>query len=102
MPSHHNRVLTINGGSSSLKFAVFRAGAALERIGSGIFERIGHENAQLTTVDANSGGRQERRVSLPDHAACVPLLVEVLATSDAPLQAIGHRVVHGGTRHRDP
>jgi acetate kinase len=96
------QLLTINGGSSSLKFAVFRAGAALERLGSGTFERIGHDNAQLTTVDPNSGAREEQRLSLPDHAACVPLLVDLLAKSDAPLKAIGHRVVHGGTRHRDP
>ena len=94
-------LLTINGGSSSLKFAAFRTAPALTRVRTGTFERIGQADAQLTAVDPAGGRREQRRVSLPDHAACVPILIEVLRSMDAP-GAIGHRVVHGGTRHRAP
>src|SRR5262249_54334801 len=93
-------VLTINGGSSSLKFAVFRS--ADERNASWTFSRIGNTDAQLRPVEASSGARQERKLSLPDHAACIPPLVDVITKSNAALAAIGHRVVHGGTRHREP
>lgn len=92
-------LLTINGGSSSLKFAAFRTAPALTRLGAGTFERIGQADAQLTTVDPIAGTGRQRRVPLPDHAACVPLLIDALHTA-APPRAIGHRVVHGGPRHR--
>lgn len=95
------RVLTINGGSSSLKFAVFRTGAALERLGAGGFERIGSDDS-LLSIDLPAGTRREQRLPLPDHAACVAALIEALPPSVLPPSAIGHRVVHGGTRHRDP
>ncbi len=37
------RILTINGGSSSIKFALFEAGNSLQRILGGAIERIGLE-----------------------------------------------------------
>jgi acetate kinase len=94
-------LLTINGGSSSLKFAVFRTAPSLARTRTGTFERIGHADAQLTSADPIAGTRQQRPVALPDHAACVPILIDALGMSDPP-RAIGHRVVHGGSRHRAP
>ena len=97
-----DRVLTINGGSSSLKFALFRTAPSLARVLSGVFERIGRGDAQLTTVDAASGARKQRGVAVADHAACVPILLDVVGQSTSAVRAIGHRVVHGGTRHRAP
>jgi acetate kinase len=94
-------LLTINGGSSSLKFAVFRTTPALTRAHAGTFERIGQADARLTTVDPIAGTRQPRGVPLPDHAACVPVLIDALQTASPP-RAIGHRIVHGGRRHRAP
>jgi hypothetical protein len=53
-------ILTINGGSSSLKFAVFAAAGPIERVLSGRVERVGHEESRLILSDG--GGR---RGSLP-------------------------------------
>jgi len=93
-------VLTINGGSSSLKFAAFR-NAPLARVLTGTFERIGSDDARLTVSDSTTGKRP-RPLPRVDHAGCVPVLVDVLAQSGASPSAIGHRVVHGGARHRQP
>src|SRR5689334_10106939 len=96
-------ILTINGGSSSLRFALFRVGQPLERVLAGKFERIGLPDAKMAVTEPPGNQKQERGINAPDHGACVPLLVELLQAKLATgLTAIGHRVVHGGTRYRDP
>jgi acetate kinase len=97
-------LLTINGGSSSLKFALFRAGRPPGRLASGRIERIGLPGPILTLEDRSSARTERRAVDAPDHASCVPILAGLLADRvrfDA-IGAIGHRVVHGGPRHGAP
>src|SRR5262250_2052135 len=74
-------ILTVNSGSSSLKFALFRAGGDLVRIVTGTFARIGGDYAELSATELASGVAHQRRLALPDHAACEPPLVtgDVLA-----------------------
>ena len=100
-PAH--RVLTINSGSSSLRFALF-AGAGLDRVLAGRFERIGRGDAVLTVTDARTQATDEQPVAAPDHVACAPPLLHALerASRDLVLSVIGHRVVHGGPRYSDP
>jgi acetate kinase len=97
-------VLAINSGSSSLRFALFNALDSPAQILAGKFDRIGLPDARLSFTNASANLREERAVETPDHAACVPLLVELLAkqTGLGAVSAIGHRVVHGGPRYRDP
>src|SRR5216117_461599 len=97
-------VLTINSGSSSLRFALFKADEALPQILIGKFDRIGLSDARLSFTDLLSKQSDERRIEAPNHVACVPLLVELLEkkTGVSAISAIGHRVVHGGPRYRDP
>jgi acetate kinase len=97
-------ILTINGGSSSLKFALFRAGKDPARELDGKFERIGLERGKLTFTDASTGRREERPFDAPNHIACVPLLEEVLRQKGKmeAVQSVGHRVVHGGPRYTAP
>jgi len=97
-------VLTINSGSSSLRFALFNALEALPQILIGKFDRIGLSDARLSFTDLLSKQSDERRIEAPNHVACVPLLVELLEkkTGVSAISAIGHRVVHGGPRYRDP
>lgn len=94
-------ILAINGGSSTLKFALFQTGAPLARALSGSIDRIGTPNGTFTWVHAGIGER--RTVSVPTHVACLELLVGCIKDHlvQHPLVAIGHRVVHGG-RYRDP
>jgi acetate kinase len=97
-------ILTINGGSSSIKFALFRTGQAMERALSGKIERIGLPDAVLTLADSAGGGPERKNISARDHAACVGFLVSALEQKVrfAEVLAIGHRVVHGGARYAEP
>jgi len=97
-------VLAINSGSSSLRFALFKAGESLAQILTGKFERIGLSDAGLSFTDVRANQSDERRIDAPNHVACVPLLVELLEqkAGDCSISAIGYRVVHGGPRYRDP
>lgn len=88
-------VLTINGGSSSLKFALFEAGDPPKRLVTGRFERIGTPDAQFRLGDS-----APVPAVAPDHGACVPLLMD--AIGDASVDAVAHRIVHGGPHYFDP
>lgn len=96
------RILTINGGSSSLKFALFeQADPAAQRI-SGRVDRIGLKNARWLV---DRGGRAEdRSVDAPNQMAAVHLLIEWLERTVGleSIAAIGHRIVHGGSRYSRP
>ncbi|HZG10362.1 MAG TPA: acetate/propionate family kinase [Allosphingosinicella sp.] len=100
-------VLSINAGSSSIKFALFGLGAndALEPICAGKIEGIGSA-PHLIARDAAGQILAERRwedVSL-GHDTFLDELLSWLETSGGAcrLVAIGHRVVHGGTEFFAP
>ncbi len=96
-------VLTINGGSSSLKFGVFAAVEPIERVLSGCVERVGLEGARLI-VSAGGRGSEERAVEALDQAVAAGLVIERVAKDPglAGIAAVGHRVVHGGDRFVEP
>src|SRR5664280_2435165 len=98
------RILTINGGSSSIKFAVFEAGDPLRRILEGGVERIGLPEATFVVKDLNQTDNFSRLVTAPDHTVAVGILmdwIEERSRRDA-LTAVGHRVVHGGPKYNKP
>src|ERR1043166_601860 len=72
------QVLTINSGSSSLKFAVFRLTDRLAQVLTGKIERIGFPGARFLVHDVLDRKREESAISAPDHVACVPVMVEWL------------------------
>jgi acetate kinase len=97
-------VLTVNGGSSSIKFALFETGGPLRRILSGAVERIGLADAVLRVKSATPSDDLARPVQAPDHIAAVGALmdwIEERGDRDG-LAAVGHRVVHGGPRYGEP
>jgi len=98
------RILTINGGSSSIKFALFEAGDSLRRILEGGIERIGLPEATLRVKGVNQADNFSRPVTATDHTVAVGALmdwIEQRIGRDA-LTAVGHRVVHGGPKYHDP
>ena len=98
------RILTINGGSSSIKFALFEVDSALKRILHGAVERIGLPEAALRVQGLAPADNFSRLVNAPDHATAVGALmdwIEKRMGHDA-LTAIGHRVVHGGPKYSGP
>jgi acetate kinase len=94
-------ILTINGGSSSIKFALYRAKAPDVRLLAGRIERIGLPKSTLTISDgANRSRRQAIRA--PDHRAAAEFLIQWLEDHGgfANVAGAGHRVVHGGLKLR--
>ena len=104
MKSAGFRVLTINGGSSSIKFALFEVGAALRQILGGELERIGPPEATLRVKGSNPADNFSRPVTAADHTAAVGALMEWIEEHSGrdALAAVGHRVVHGGPKYSEP
>jgi acetate kinase len=76
MKSAKPRILTINGGSSSIKFALFEAGDSLRRILEGGIERIGSPEAALRVKGLNPADNFSRSVTAPDHTVAVGALMD--------------------------
>ncbi|QKG58788.1 acetate/propionate family kinase [Hymenobacter sp. BRD128] len=103
----HQVVLTINGGSSSIKFAVYALGAAgsePQRGLAGQLERIGRPGTCLTVPGPAPGQPSSQPVDAADQPAAIRFLLDWLARQPAfpTVQAVGHRVVHGGPAHQAP
>ncbi len=122
------RILTINAGSSSIKFALFDAAQPPRRILSGGIDRIGLPGAALRvkSADGASGSAKagdesasiSQPITAPDSAAAVAALMQWLEqwmqpgphqgleneqhTGPNALTAVGHRVVHGGPKYWQP
>ena len=95
-------ILTLNAGSSSLKFAAFRLvrGAEPALLASGQVEGIG---ASATGSVKTAAGETvelsfERPLARVDHAGAMAAILGWLAKAgyDSSIVAVGHRVVHGG------
>jgi acetate kinase len=93
------RILTINGGSSSTKFALFEAADSLRRILQGGIERIGLPEATLRVKGLNRADNFSRSVTAPDHTLAVGILIR---SGHDSVTAAGHRVVHGGPKYSEP
>ena len=104
MKPAEQRILTINGGSSSIKFALFEAGDSLRRILEGAIERIGLPHATLRVKGLNPADEFSRPLAAPDHAAAVGALMDCIEqrSGRGSLTAVGHRVVHGGPKYSKP
>ena len=95
-----SRILTLNGGSSSIKFAVFDGEL---RVLHGGIERIGRTDASLQVVNAD-GAREQQSLAATDFAQTIASLCQWLDTRIdlGSITVVGHRVVHGGPRHFEP
>ena len=96
-----NRILTVNGGSSSIKFALYQAGEPFVKTLHGAIDRIGLGGTKLI-FDAGSLP-DTLEISASDHKSAANVLIDWLEkqTGFAAVAAIGHRVVHG-MRHIEP
>ena len=100
----HAGVLTINGGSSSIKFALFETGDSFRRILEGGIERIGLPEATLQVKGLNQADNFSRPVTASNHTAAVGLLMDWIEDHREryAFTAVGHRVVHGGPKYSKP
>lgn len=92
------RILVINAGSSSIKYQLIDV-ATRRKLVTGLAERIGEETSVLT----HGAHRVECR--LADHEEGLKAVLAAFAEHGPPLDevvAVGHRVVHGGSRFIQP
>lgn len=96
-------ILTINGGSSSIRFAVYEAGETPRRRLDGKVDRIGMSGTNLIVTDQAGTPQAPRRLAATNHLAAVTFLLDWLEAQPvfASVSAVGHRVVHG-MRHSEP
>jgi acetate kinase len=97
-------ILTINGGSSSIKFALFSGDRSPRMQLSGQIERIGLPETVLSVRGIDQSEKVTRSIAAKDHAAAVEVLMDRIEAHEngGALVAVGHRVVHGGPNYHDP
>jgi acetate kinase len=98
------RILTINSGSSSVKFGLYDMGESEKQVMSGSMERIGLRAGLFRVDDSHGSSLIDEHTDLPDHEAALKRLFDWLQ-NDAigqSLDAVGHRVVHGGAHYNQP
>jgi acetate kinase len=90
-------ILTINGGSSSIKFAVYPAGEPLKRRLYGTVDRIGMSGTNLTFQLPGTNQHESRSLAASDHKSAATFLMDWLEEQHGfeSVRAVGHRVVHG-------
>ena len=103
-------VLVLNVGSSTIKFQLVRTDQERltantdEKLARGTIERLGGE--AVISLRAGSGPAKKTAATLRDHRAAVEYIISWLISADsgvslggrAEIDAVGHRVVHGGER----
>lgn len=96
-------ILTINGGSSSIKFALYEQTPTLTRGLHGKIDRIDLSGTKLTLSNSNRHPSAEQTITASDHAGAIQVLIQRLKEEKigGSITAIGHRVVHG-MQHTEP
>tara|TARA_R110000868_G_scaffold39683_23_gene138015 strand:- start:1084 stop:2304 length:1221 start_codon:yes stop_codon:yes gene_type:complete len=95
----NGKLLVLNSGSSSVKFALFDlVPDEPRRVWSGAFQRIGSGSGRFTAADINGAILVEENLPVPDHVAALDRLLDWIGRQAMPheLVAVGHRIVHGG------
>ncbi|MFC1792901.1 acetate/propionate family kinase [Planctomycetota bacterium] len=100
-------ILVINSGSSTIKYKLFDQSADYCLLAGGTAERIGLDEAVLRY---HKGDRREEKAmqAFADHRTALQMIFEILREGEAEskengfgIEAIGHRVVHGGGEFLD-
>jgi len=102
--SDRPNILTINAGSSSIKFALFESDESLVRKLDGKIEGLGLPQGTFSVKSLNHADNFSRAVAVADHASAVGLLMDWIQEriEGDTLAAVGHRVVHGGPKYWQP
>jgi len=97
------RILTINGGSSSIRFALYQGEEPLKRGLYGKVDRVGLSGTNLTFTDPDRKPQADLSLSATDHKSAANSLLDWLEKQKdfASVVAVGHRVVHG-MKHTEP
>ena len=96
-------LLTVNGGSSSIKFAFYQVGKPLKLGLRGSVDRIGLSGTTLTFNEPTKKRPESHKLAAADHKSAANALIDWLEKQSdfASVKAVGHRVVHG-MKHTAP
>lgn len=93
------KILVVNCGSSSVKLGVFDTDAEDDEIFKASYDRFGAGGCEFKIVAA--GKKESGHAPYADIGAALAAIPDVLKTRGVgDIQAIGHRVVHGGEKFR--
>lgn len=103
MKSNKNILLTLNGGSSSIKFALYEIELSLKQLFYGEIKNIGTKNAELNFIDVINSKKNTININTVDYDESVNHLIDWLELQNGftAAIAIGHRIVHG-MKHTEP
>ena len=103
MKTANANILTINGGSSSIKFALYEAVKPLKRGLHGTVDRIGLSETNLTFTAPTNTMPQRHNLAAADHKSAANSLIDWLEKQIdfKSVKGLGHRVVHG-MKHTKP
>lgn len=94
-------ILVFNCGSSSLSFKVYQANekTAPSVLLKGKGHRVGVTGSEPAFIEFTQGETYDKQVTpLETHRAAAALVYQYLATNNIPIDAVGHRFVHGGSQ----
>ncbi|MCC6953530.1 MAG: acetate/propionate family kinase [Deltaproteobacteria bacterium] len=94
-------ILAVNAGSSTLKFALWVGTDPVAR-GKVAFARNAHEPTKITVVDQNGATLREEELTSSAHDVAVDWLANWIVSRGGRLDAVAHRIVHGGQRFCAP
>ncbi len=96
-------ILTVNAGSSSIKFDLFET-EDLKKLFEATVKNIGSPSANIVITNTSNSDKISHEVTAPDHAAAAEILANWLNQQASPdtVTAIGHRIVHGGPKYFEP
>jgi acetate kinase len=96
-------ILTINGGSSSIKFALYQVGETLQCKLYGMVDRIGLSGTKLTAYDPDGKPQSIHNLAVCNHNTAANFLIDWLEKQHGfgSVGVVGHRVVHG-MKHTAP
>lgn len=97
------QILTINGGSSSIKFALYEAGKPLRRGLAGQIEGIKQAQGRFLVKNPDGTNNFSKPMAVPDYTAAVKALTDWMGgqIQGGGLAGVGHRIVHGGPKYRE-
>lgn len=96
-PADSGTILTVNGGSSTIKFALYQIGDPLQLIMDGRMERIGLSGTTLTIRNIPDDRQEVYPITGSNHQPAPIILLNWLETKMkfSAVKGVGHRVVHG-------
>lgn len=92
------RILVFNAGSSSLGYKLYETSGRRRVVRRGKAHRVAVQGDEPSFIEHVSGDGQSSRdvINLPDHRTAAHLILKLLEQCNEPIDAIGHRFVHGG------